>query len=78
MPWKPVTQQIVIARIDGEKRQLLVTDWNRYTGAVRVSWPLGDPTVVSRHRVSGRRGTEIDKAQYEPLDPDAFKAATER
>jgi len=77
MPWKPVTGQIVIARLDGQVREVVVTAWHRYSGAVKVAWPPQPPTVFSRHPFSTSVGkTEIPEAQYEPLDPDAFGAAT--
>jgi hypothetical protein len=77
MPWKPVTGQVVFARLDGQVRGVLVTAWHRYTGAVRVNWPPENRAVVSHDRFSRVRKTEIDNARYEPLDPDAFRAATQ-
>jgi hypothetical protein len=76
MAWKPINGQLVLAKLDGQIRQLLVTAWNPYTGAVRVAWPPQSPAVVSRHRFSHVGKTEIDEARYEPLDPDAFRADT--
>jgi len=75
MPWKPITDQRVVANLGGKVRQLVVTAWNSDTGAVQVDWPP-PPVVVSPHRYSTVRKTKIEKALYEPLDPDAFRAAT--
>jgi hypothetical protein len=74
MPWKPITDQLVVANLGGKVRQLVVTAWNSDTGAVQVDWPL--PVVVSPYRNSTARKTKIEKALYEPLDPDAFRVAT--
>jgi hypothetical protein len=76
MPWKPVVGQAVIARLDGQVRELLVMAWDSTTGDVKVAWPPQNPAVVSRHRYSTVRTTQIAKARYEPLDPDGFTAAT--
>jgi hypothetical protein len=76
MPWKPVVGQAVIARLDGQVRELLVMAWDSTTGDVKVAWPPQNPAVVSRHRYSTVRTTQIAKARYEPLDPDAFTEAT--
>jgi len=76
MAWRSITGQVVFARLDGKVRQVLVTEWDSYTGAVRVDWPPENPAVVSRYRPPRVRNTEIDKARYEPLDPVAFKADT--
>jgi len=76
MPWKPVTGQVVIARLDGHVRELLVTAWNSDSGAVKVAWPPQNAAVVSRRAFSDVGKTQIAEARYEPLDPDAFKAAT--
>ena len=77
MPWKPVTGQVVIARLDGHVREFLVTAWNSETGDVKVAWPPQNPAAVSRHPISSNVGkTQIAEARYEPLDPDAFRAAT--
>lgn|ERR1700688_4832062 len=77
LPWKAVTGQIVIARLDGQVRELLVTAWHRYSGAVKVAWPPQNPAVVSRHPFSSNVGkTEIAEAGYEPLDPESFRLAT--
>jgi len=76
MPWKPVTGQSVLARLDGQVREVMVTAWDSYTGAVRVDWPPENPATVSRYRPQHLRRTELDKARYEPLDPVAFIAST--
>jgi len=76
MPWKPVTGQVVVARIDGYVRELLVVAWNSGNGDVRVAWPRHNPAVTPLHRFSTVRTTQISKAHYEPLDPDGFGAAT--
>jgi hypothetical protein len=76
MAWKPMTGQVVFARLDGKVRQVLVTAWDSYTGAVKVDWPPQNPATVPRHRFSTVRQTEIAAASYEPLDPDAFRADT--
>ena len=77
MPWKPVTGQLVLARLDGKVRQLLVTAWNSDTGAVKVDWPPQTHSEVSRNRFSHTGKTKIDKTLYEPLDPDAFRTLTQ-
>jgi hypothetical protein len=77
MPWKPVTGQVVIARLDGQVREFLVTAWNSDTGDVKVAWPPQNPAVTSRRPLSSNVGkTQIAEARYEPLDPDAFRSAT--
>ena len=77
MPWKPVTGQVVIARLDGHVREFLVTAWNSDTGDVKVAWPPQNPAVASRRPLSSNVGkTQIAEARYEPLDPDAFRSAT--
>ena len=48
MPWKPVTGQIVFARLDGQVREVTVTAWDSYTGTVRVDWPPGASPRPSR------------------------------
>jgi len=78
MTWKPVSEQWVLARLDGKVREVLVTAWESYSGAVRVAWPLETPAHASRDPYSRRaRSTAIDQAAYEPLDPEAFKIATQ-
>jgi len=77
MPWKPVTGLIVFARLDGQVREVVVTAWDSYTGAVRVDWPPESLATVSRYRPPRLRQTELDVARYEPLDPIAFRANTE-
>ena len=76
MPWKPIADQLVVANLGGKVRQLLVIAWNSDTGAVQVDWPP-PPVVVSPHRYSTVRKTKIEKALYEPLDPDGFRGATQ-
>jgi len=76
MAWKSVTGQVVLARLDGQVREVVVTAWDSYTGAVRVDWPLENPTTASRYRASRVRKTELDEARYEPLDPVVFRANT--
>jgi hypothetical protein len=76
MPWKPITEQVVVANLGGKVRQLVVTAGNSDTAAVQVAWPLQAPSVLSIHRYSSVSKTKIERALYEPLDPDAFKAAT--
>ena len=76
MAWKPVTGHVVIARLDGQVREVLVTAWNSIGGAVRVAWPPTHPAVAPRHRFAMVRQTEIAAACYEPLDPVAFRADT--
>jgi len=77
MAWKAVTGQIVLARLDGQVREVVVTAWDPYSGAVKVAWPPHSPAFVSRHPLSSNVGkTEIAEARYEPLDPEAFRLAT--
>jgi len=76
MPWKPIAEQVVVANLGGKVRQLLVTAWNSDTGAVQVDWPPQVPAVVSPNSFSHVRTTKIEKAHYEPLDPDSFRAVT--
>lgn len=76
MTWKPVIGQTVMARLDGAVREVWVTAWDSASGAVRVAWPLQDPSVLALHPHSAPRRTEFATARYEPLDPDAFIAAT--
>ena len=75
MTWKPVTGQVVVARLDGRLRKVLVTDWESYTGAVKVAWPPIPPSVAPRYSANARR-TQIAEAEYEPLDPESFRLAT--
>jgi len=74
--WKPVTGQVVLARLDGQVREVVVTAWDSYTGAVRVDWPPESPATVSRFRPPRLRKTELDEVRYEPLDPIAFRVNT--
>ncbi len=76
MTWKPVTGQVVIARLDGQVREVLVLAWNSISGAVKVAWPPQNPAVVPHRRYSTVRQTEIAVACYEPLDPVSFRAET--
>ena len=76
MPWKPITEQFVVANLGGKVRQILVTAWNSDTGEVKVDWPPQIPPVVPPNRFSHSGRTKLDKARYEPLDPEAFTAAT--
>ena len=78
MAWQPVSGQVVVAHLDGKVRQVLVTAWNPYTRAVKVSWPPKGTAAVSHHRFPVVRNTEIGEASYEPLDPHAFREATEQ
>ena len=65
----------MVARLDGRVREVRVTDWDSYSGAVRVLWPPQPPSAVAR--LSQNFGkTKIAEAQYEPLDPESFKVAT--
>jgi len=66
----------VVANLGGKVRQLLVTAWNSDTGAVKVDWPPQVSFAVSPNRFSHAGGTSVDKARYEPIDPDAFMIAT--
>lgn len=75
MTWKPVTGQAVVARLDGRVREVLVTDWESYSGAVKVAWPPQPPSLVLRFSPNARK-TQIAEAQYEPLDPESFRSAT--
>jgi hypothetical protein len=75
MPWKPVTEQFVVANLGGKVRQLRVTAWNSDTEAVKVDWPI-QVTTSSPSRFSNQGKTKIEKAFYEPLDPDGFLTAT--
>ena len=75
MPWMPIAGHFVVAKLDGKVRQVLVTAWNSYTGAVRVDWPLQTP-ANSSHRYSRTGSTKIDSSNFEPLDPEAFRAVT--
>ncbi len=77
MPWTPIAGHFVVAKLDGKVRQVLVLAWHSDTGAVRVDWPLQTPANSSR-RYSRMGSTTIDKSCFEPLDPEAFSAVTER
>jgi len=74
MPWKPITDQLVVANLGGKVRQVLVIAWNSDTEAVQVDWP--SPVVISPHRYSTVTKTKIESTLHEPLDPDALRAAT--
>ena len=76
MSWKPITEQWVVAHVDGKVRQLLVTAFDSYSGSIRVGWPPQDPSAVSLGRHSRPRERLIEKSAYEPLNPNAFKIAT--
>jgi hypothetical protein len=76
MRWKAISGQHVVAHLDGKVRQVLVTAWNPFTSAVKVAWPPENKAVASRRGFSLIGKTEIAEARYEPLDPDAFRAAT--
>jgi hypothetical protein len=76
MPWKPIKGQAVMARLDGQVRELQVMAWNSENGDIRVAWPRENPAVAPLHRLATVRTTQIAKARYEPLDPDSFGAAT--
>jgi hypothetical protein len=76
MPWKPITDQFVVANLGGKVRTLLVTAWNSDTGEIKVDWPPQIPAIVPPNRFSHAGRTKIEKARYEPLDPDTFRAAT--
>ncbi len=76
VPWKPVTEQFVVANLGGKVRTLLVTAWNSDTGAVKVDWPPQVPFARSPNRFSHAGRTSVDKARYEPIDPEAFLSAT--
>jgi len=65
----------VVAKLDGKVRQVLVTAWNSDTGAVRVDWPLQTPSHSS-NRYSRIGSTKIDPSNFEPLDPEGFRAVT--
>jgi hypothetical protein len=75
MTWKPIRAQAVVARLDGRARKVLVTDWESYSGAVKVAWPPQHPSVASRLSTKARR-TRLAEDQYEPLDPESFRLAT--
>jgi hypothetical protein len=76
MTWKPISDQIVVANVDGKVRQLLVTAWDSYTGAIKVDWPRHHPALVSANLFSHAGKTKIAQSDFEPLDPDSFRAAT--
>jgi hypothetical protein len=76
LPWKPITEQFVVANLGGKVRQLLVAAWNSDSGAVKVEWPPPSPTFSSRHRYRAVPVTRLEIASYEPLDPDGFLTAT--
>jgi hypothetical protein len=77
MPWKPITEQFVVANLGGKVRQLLVTAWNSDTGEVKVDWPRQVPAPIVPNRFSHAGRTSVDKARYEPIDPDSFMIATQ-
>jgi len=76
MAWKRITGQLVVAHLGGTVRQILVTAWDPYSGAIKVDWPPLDPAMVQGNPCSHTRKTTIEKSGYEPLDPDAFRIAT--
>jgi hypothetical protein len=77
MVWKAVTGQIVLARLDGQIREVTVTAWNPISGAIKVAWPVQNAAFSSRHPRSSNFGkTEVAETRYEPLDPEAFRLAT--
>ncbi|HXQ62767.1 MAG TPA: hypothetical protein VN796_10560 [Acidimicrobiales bacterium] len=76
MPWKPIAEQLVIATLDGKVRKVVATAWHSDTGAVQVEWP--PPSVAAPQRYSSTRRTTLNLDRYEPLDPEAFSAATTR
>ena len=76
MPWKPITEQLVVANLGGKVRQILVTAWNSDTGAIKVNWPLQIPPAAFGNRSTHVGKTKLEVALYEPLDPDAFLTAT--
>jgi hypothetical protein len=76
MPWKPIAEQFVVANLGGKVRTVLVTAWNSDSGAIKVEWPPRVQALVSPNRFSHAGKTTLVPALYEPLEPDAFKAAT--
>ncbi len=76
MPWKPIEDQMVVASLGGKVRQVQVTAWHSDTGAVKVDWPPRPPSPFSSNRLSHTGRTKLDKAFYEPLDPEGFTVAT--
>jgi hypothetical protein len=66
--------QLVVAKLGGQVRQVLVTAWNPHTRAVRVAWPPQSGAIAERHRFSTASQVEIAESHYEPLDPDGFRA----
>jgi len=76
MSWKPIKSQLVMANLDGRVRQVRATEWDPDTGGVKVAWPPQDPRVASYTRFPMVKMTQLDEARYEPLHPDAFRAAT--
>ena len=74
--WRPIVDQLVVAKLDGKVRRLEVTAWNAFTNAVQVAWPPDNPATVILRGFAQVRTTEIAEARYEPLDPDGFNAAT--
>jgi len=76
MRWKAISGQLVVANLDGKVRRVFVTAWNPFTSAVKVAWPPENKASASRRGFSLIGQTEIAEANYEPLDPDAFRAAT--
>jgi hypothetical protein len=75
MPWMPIAGHFVVAKLDGKVRQVLVTAWNSDTGAKRVDWPLQTP-ANSSHRYSRMGSTKLVASNFEPLDPEGFRAVT--
>lgn len=76
MAWKLITEQEVVAHLDGKVRQVVVIAWESRSGAVRVEWPPPNSSGGSpnSHWLKGK--TTIEKARYEPIDPDSFRIAT--
>ena len=76
MRWRAISGQLVVANLDGEVRQVLVTAWNPFTSSVKMAWPPENRTAVSCRGRPQVGQTEIAEASYEPLDLDAFGATT--
>jgi hypothetical protein len=76
MAWKRISDQLVVAHLDGKVRQLLVTAWDSYSGAIHVDWPPVPPGATTHSAHTRVRKTTIEKSRYEPLDPEAFRLAT--
>jgi len=74
--WKPITDQLVVAHLDGKVRQVVVTAWESHSGAIRVDWPHQNPATASSNPYARVGKRQIEKSRYEPLDPEGFRAAT--